>query len=59
VSGTLDTAETGLATALADAQESERAQWLLTEEAKRRAALEAAELAGGRTRLVSATRGDG
>ncbi len=59
VSAAVGTAETALAAALADAQESERAQWLLTEEAKRRAALEAAELAGGRTRLVSATRGDG
>ena len=59
VSGPLGTAETGLATALAAAQESDRAQWLLQEEAKRRAALAAAEVAGGTTRLVSATRGDG
>jgi hypothetical protein len=55
----LDAAETALHDALAAAQQSERAQWLLQEEAKKRAALAAAESAGGRTRLTSATRGDG
>ena len=59
LSPAVDTAETALATALGAAEESDRAQWLLQEEAKRRGALEAAEAAAGSTRLVSATRGDG
>jgi hypothetical protein len=57
--GDLTGAETALHDALVAASKSERAQWEIQEEAKKRAALLAAESASGQVRMVSATRGDG